>query len=438
MTKLMKETDIWVLSPTEEDLLTAAGYAAVTLPWTFNRMMLNTKVRGQLDRGLNIAKGIVAQEMLRRELARRGVKAEVQRKSYRDDDLFDFVIPTEKGPKKFDIKSVNYYNTYTPFGRSPLSSGHIIANAGYSGPEWAHFFPMLVPHTQIHQDKEAYCFAISSSADFRRDVMNGRTSYAITTYPYGEHLRFFSSSKLCLAREDSGQGFYIELRFATEDLFAANTRPKLKILGEWDGSGKSEVIALKPNQTIGNVGPFSCVSAFQFELKDYQDFRGTIDIRVNRNDLSKPCYDTARRDINVPPPTVLTYGRDDFCNLILPSNYQLYVLGWIGKQDYLEACRKYVGYIWPNDSVDRTRNQLWTQITEDDEQTLRRGGFEDAIRRKPTSKVAAGWLKTSGRGNGACCYYFPNINYGGGVRETNLYVLPQDLTAMEALVAPRR
>ena len=38
--------DIWVLKPTEKDLLAGAKYAAITLPWTFNRMMMNTGSSG--------------------------------------------------------------------------------------------------------------------------------------------------------------------------------------------------------------------------------------------------------------------------------------------------------------------------------------------------------------------------------------------------------
>ncbi len=42
-------------------------------------------------------------------------------------------------------------------------------------------------------------------------------------------------------------------------------------------------------------------------------------------------------------------------------------------------------------------------------------------------------MKTSGGpGGNACCYVFPNVR-GGGIRETNLYVLPQDLTIMDEL-----
>jgi hypothetical protein len=107
MALLNKATDIWVLRPTKEDLLAGAKYASLTLPWTFNRMMMNTGSAGQRSRGLNIAKGIVAQEILGRALAGRGIKSKVQRKSYRNDDLFDFQIAFNGSLTKIDVKTNN-------------------------------------------------------------------------------------------------------------------------------------------------------------------------------------------------------------------------------------------------------------------------------------------------------------------------------------------
>ena len=142
-------SDIWVLTPTEVDLAEGARYASVTLPWTFNRMMLNTGSAGQQLRGLNIAKGIVGQEVLRQELTRRGMSLDVQRKSHRDVDLFDFFLVVHGHRRKLDVKSVNFYSDYATLGRDPISPQLIADNAGYCGPDWRHFFPLLVPHTQI-------------------------------------------------------------------------------------------------------------------------------------------------------------------------------------------------------------------------------------------------------------------------------------------------
>ena len=145
MKKLSQSEEIWIVHPDLHDLRTAADYAAITLPWTFNRMSLNTSSRGQQERGLNIAKGIVAQEMLHRVLHSKGIDAEFQIKSYRKDDLFDFQIRGAQGFIKMDIKSVLHYKDYDPLGREELTPDLIIKNSNYPGPDWRRFFPMLIP-----------------------------------------------------------------------------------------------------------------------------------------------------------------------------------------------------------------------------------------------------------------------------------------------------
>ena len=160
---------IWSVSATKEELQKGAKYAEITLPWTFNRMMLNTGSRGQRERGLNIAKGVVAQLILARTLRERGLNIQEQLKSHRDEDFFDFLIPVNDKKVPFDFKSINYYTNYEIPERLPFSRELIIQNRSYSGPSWNKFFPMLVPHTQISQSKEAFCFAIASSIDPRNN-----------------------------------------------------------------------------------------------------------------------------------------------------------------------------------------------------------------------------------------------------------------------------
>ena len=218
MKKLSQTNEILTLKPKEEDLIVGANYAAITLPWTFNRMMFNTGSFGQQLRALNIAKGIVAQEVLHRALKSLGVSAEVQRKSYRDEDLFDFHVTIDGTETMLDVKTLNYYSNYDPVGRTPLSPELIINNSSYSGPDWRLFFPMLVPHTQIQQKKEAYCFAIASSIDFRRNHHTNRTRYALTAFPYGRPMAFLASKTLCTSREEVGKGFFIECSYVNDNL----------------------------------------------------------------------------------------------------------------------------------------------------------------------------------------------------------------------------
>jgi hypothetical protein len=290
---------------------------------------------------------------------------------------------------------------------------------------------MLVPHTQISQDKQAYCFAIASSIDFRQEPLINRSEYAFTAYPYGEIMAFFGSRTLCLAREGGGKGIFIRISYDSDTLLNGNIIV-LNILGEWDGKTKVEQVVLKKGKTLKDVGPFSCISSFQISKADYDSLYGKFSISTSKNEYAKPVYNSYMRDINNSPDEALVLTRSDFCNLILPSDYTMYFIGWITKEEFLQKCRNYSGWVWPMDRVDKFKNQVWTTITENDKKTLTKAGFEDALQNRP-SLVKAGWMKTTGKGQGACCYVFPNIGHGGGVKETNLFVLPQDLHIMDEL-----
>jgi hypothetical protein len=431
MKKLQKASQILILRPTKEDLITGAKYSAITLPWTFNRMMMNTESSGQQKRGLNIAKGIVGQEMLKRALSERGVKAEVQRKSHRDEDLFDFHVFTSRGLLKLDVKSFNYYTDYADVGREPLTPKLLIKNADYPGPDWRRFFPMLVPHTQIGQAKEAYCFAIATSIDFRQDIHTNRIGYALTAFPYGSSMPFMCSKKLCQAREDAGKGFYITCKYIVEDLLDG-FKISFTIIGEWQGKLNKIKISIGKNAAIKDIGPFSCIDSFQIGRSDHEKFYGHMEISISKNEYDDPVLNSARININVVPNEALTIELSDFCNLMLPEDYTLYVLGWITKDAFLKKSREYTGWVWPNDGENKFENQPWTQITENDRNLLSRLGCEGCIQEKPTL-VDVGLMKTHGRGGGACCYVFPNIGRNGGVKETNLYVLPKDLYIIDEL-----
>ena len=427
--KLSSSDEIWTLSPALRDLEAGAYYASVSLPWTFNRMMYNTSSNGQQYRALNIAKGIVGQEMLRREMRRAGIPAETQRKSYRDEDLFDFDIRINGLETKLDLKTVNYYTNYDSYGREPFSSDLLANHASYAGPDWRTFFPMLVPHTQINQPKQAYCFAIASSIDIRNDVLSDRADYALTAFPSGEHLAFLGSKMLCHRREEAESGFHLSVAYENPGLFRSSIT--VNVIGEWAGQGHRVALKLASGE-VHEVGPFSCVASIQVDKQSYDQLYGTLSIEVCRNNFVQTVYNSRRRNINTPPKSPLTLTQSDFCNLFLPNDYTLYVIGWTSKEEFLEACRQYTGWVWPLDRVNRFHNQPWSQITDPDKRMLLRTGFDDAIQELPTL-LNAGWLKTTGRGTGACCYVFPNVPRAGGVNETNLYILPGDLYNMDSL-----
>ena len=277
MRKLKTKDDIWVLTPKAADLKAGAHHAAVSLPWTFNRMMLNTSSAGQQHRALNIAKGVVGQEMLLRAMTSLGIKAQTQRKSYRDEDLFDLHVRIDGPLTKMDLKSINYFTNYTPVGRDPFSPDLLLKYAGYAGADWRTLFPMLVPHTQIEQSKEAYCFAIASSIDLRKDIASNRTAYALTAFPYAEYLPFLSSKKLCLMREEAKKGFYLELSYETNSLLTSEIA--FSIIGEWAGNPEVQSVKLKPG-VAKRAGPFSCISSFQIDKDSYDHFDGAVEIEA--------------------------------------------------------------------------------------------------------------------------------------------------------------
>lgn len=433
LAKLTRANQIWILKPQEEDLIKGAKYAAISMPWTFNRMGANTRSRGQCDRAMRIAKGIVAQEVLRRELINRGIKCPTQEKSHRDTDLFDFHIEINGSESKLDLKTINYYSDYRGTGRERLSPELIIKYAAYSGPRWHTFFPMPVPHSQIDQSKEAYCFAISESADFRRNPLGNRSRNVLAAFPTGDWYAFFTSSKLCALREEARKGFYLRIKYTGTTLLS-KPQITLRCIGEWEKKTNVFTIALSNNREERRVGPFSCLASFQIPTEIYNELEGHVEISVDKNEFVKEIFNTTGRDVNTAPSGALVLHKTDFCNLILPRDYKLYFIGWIPKETFLKECRKYPAWIWPVNAENPKENTPWTQITESDATHIERAGFSDCIQDKPR-RFNAGWLKTTGIGNGgACCYVFPNIGGGrGGFLETNLYVLPQDLYRMDSL-----
>ncbi len=431
MSPLSDPGQIWVLKPTEKDLIAGAMYASITLPWTFNRMMYSTSSMGQQGRALKIAKGIVAQDVLRRRLAELDLEAKAQRKSHRAKDLFDIHVLVDGKRLGLDLKTFNYYTDYADLGREPFSPSLLVKHADYDGPSWHQFFPMLIPHTQISQEKEVYCFAIASSVDFRKREPSGASSFPATAFTYGDAMVFLSSSKLCLEREARGKGFRLSCDYQQGSLLNGKGL-RLELVGEWDGKLRRRIAQLRPGRTRVSVGPFSCLNCLQVGGDDWLNLDGRIEISVDSNDFDEPVFNSSKRDVNTPPGEAMVLRRGDFCDLVLPDDYTLHFIGWLSKAEFIDKCRQHRAWVWPNDGVNPTENQPWDMITENDRKTLKRTGFVDCVR-ESSGSLDAGWLKTTGRGTGACCYVYPNIGWGGGLRETNLYVTPSDLHPMDEL-----
>ena len=271
MHRLTGADQIWTLKPTDEDLAEGARYASISLPWTFNRMMINTSAKGQCSRALNVAKGIVSQEVLRRRLAELGVEALIQRKSHRVDDLYDLRIAIDGRMTRVDVKTMNYYTDYEQYGRSSFRPQLIAEQSSYSGRDWRQFFPMLIPHTQIGQEKEVYCFAIASSVDFRRQVRDAGLC-DITAFPYDECLPFMCSPQLCDLRENAGKGFWVTCAYTPNNDLLSADELQVALVGEWDGKIKCEEIIATPANPVLAIGPFSALTCVKMDRDSYRTF----------------------------------------------------------------------------------------------------------------------------------------------------------------------
>jgi hypothetical protein len=433
MEKLNRTDQIWSATPTDEHRRSAAEYASRTLPWTFNRMSKPPTAKKQVERALNIVKGLTAQGVLHDALDSAGVASDVQIKSHREKDLYDFFIVLDGVARRIDAKANSYYNDYPGDSRPPFSLEYLIENRGYFGADWRKFFPMLMAHTQIAQEKYAYFFAITESVDVRQTVVEKRRLHKICAFPHGntDLMDFYASPALCLARERAQKGFFISLELFADTLFT-DTSVKLKVLYEWNSMLLTEEVTVAMGRKSDPIGPISIFNCVEVCPEEYEAFEGTVVVNIEENQLSGAVLNTTKRNVNVPPSHPLTLGKSAFGNLILPDDFMVHLLGWIRKDEFLEACLKYSAWFCPKDSEGREFNTVWSQVTERDQQLLKKLGWEGRIRSTPKT-IAAGLMKTSGRGQGACCYVFPN-GFSSGVQETNLYVLPQDLWSMQSLV----
>ena len=427
MTSLKNESDIWELKPKNEDIEEAIHYATISWPYTFNRMNFNvTSYKGQQGRVLNIVKGITNQNILKRELSKNKIKIHIERKSYREEDLFDFRIVKDNLEYGWDVKTIHHYGFYDKqFNREPLSKSLIIKNKSYDGPIWLNFFPMLVTHTQVNQQKDGYIFGISSTYnDIRSDRKTQRNRDYLVFVPWGLWATFMADKRLVYAREKENKGFSIKIVW--KDILPLGEKLKINVIGERKGQRIDKIVKLSPNSPK-TIGPFSSITAIQ--LLERETLIGKIVIYFN-NRLNKPVLISKKKNINIVPKYPLIITDEHLINLYLPIDYRVLFVGWIKKQDFLNEFKKYRAWIWPDDKTDQYKNSAWSQPTEKDLDMLHRYGFLDLYKDK---KITGGILKTTGKGNGACCYVFQN-QYGGGVRETNFYVLPQDLYRMTDFV----
>ena len=406
---------IWEIQPTLEDKYLGARYAGISLFWTYDRMTQEQRyAHAKRNRAFNISKGHAAQLALYRELSTRGVDVTLEEKSHRVTDSYDLRFPDHPEFDDLDLKTFNHFTNYGVDEKPPLTPELIADNFAYDGPEWGHFFPLLVPYDQFTHAKDAYCFGITSSIDYRSRI-TGRDGYELYAFPNtDERIGQFLVTGI-ESREQADTGFSLSVRFTSQD---APVGHKLKIIGEWDGRIKEQWVPIGDQQEP--FGTLAGVNSFKIRKQTYQLLEQTdtaIAIEVVGSDSGLSETDAR-----------LTVSAADFHNLLMPTEFNLYVLGWIPKAAFQTRALNHPG--WTNPSqTEFTRNQHWNSISATDKRLFASNNVDWTLTDEQTVRGAV--RKNSG------CYYYPKINRqnidNGGLQKTNLYVVPADLRLLDEL-----
>jgi hypothetical protein len=402
--------DILTLKPSTEDIYLGARYAGISLPWTYDRMeQENKNSTGTRDRAFNISKGVVGQRLLASTLQERGVDVQLEEKSHRETDAYDIRFPSDIEVTDLDLKTFNHFTNYGVDEKPKLTAELISSNAQYEGSEWGHFFPMLVPFDQFTQQKDAYCFGLSSSIDFRNTI-EGRKGYELYAFPKPDSTvgEFMMSN--VKKRESTGQSFSLNVVLSNGN---DHMEIDIKIIGEFDGGINEEWITIQDKSPV-TIERFSGINSFKIKKSGFdklQQSNRKISISVEERSLSDQ---------------PIQLDHDDFSNLLMPSNFSFYFIGWIPKAEFKTKAMKHPGWIGPSEDT-FYKNQRWDYLKPEEKHLLKNNGVSWAV--DPNGGVQGALRKGTG------CYYYPKLTkdkpWIGGLRKTNLYVLPENLRSMD-------
>lgn len=450
MNKLSEASEIWPPALIQDsDIEEAIKYATVSLPWTFDRMRYGPRSqRAVNNRLINILSGVLNQNILERILTEKGVECSKDWKNYRESDVFDFRIEGEI----YDVKTVKVYSEYSSaVQREPFSVELLISNRDYEGPEWKHFFPMMVPISQLTYEKlkDSYIFGIAEShEDIRKRIPFESDEGFWCAAPIREAHSFFHSTPVIYLREKNEKGFNVKIHWNQRQMSLSEDEKRMEItlFGEWSGNRQEEVIELNPDETVLSGNEFSSLSCVKLEHPSSLLANDQIVISVENNfpeyvpKSTNPKINLNESDFE----WILV--KDSFVNLRIPNDYKVYWVGHITFREFSSIFPKYNSYFIPHPknmeinvpgkattrirdrfaSMDRRRNKAiesgidipWPEL-----QGLI--GINNVI--NAGLLIAA---RSFSRNLGAACYYYPPF----GFYETALYVLPCDLYTMESLV----
>ena len=449
MRRLSKEGDIWPPSSvTTSDIQEALNYATISLPWTFDRMRYGPRSQNAVNyRLIHILMGVLNQTILERELTKRGYSCSKDWTMYRESDVFDFSINNNI----YDVKTTHIYSKYNEtLGREPFSPRILIANKSYSGPEWKHFFPMMVTLSQLTMEKkkDAYIFGIAETYEDIRFIKPDQDDGGFwCSVPYEKAFYFFQNTRLIRAREENNAGFKVNISWHRlyPRINGINRTLKIILYGEWAGASLIEEMSLTEGDYLTSKNEFSSLSCVRVEHPAILDRYDKI-IFTAENHLEKDVRKLTNPTVNLNDSNFeWVVGKDSFVNLMVPDDYKVYWIGYIPVDEFASKFLEYPSYFIPHGSGDMEKNdsaratprlkQRFESLDKRRQKAIENGvnvpwpKFSSLI---DGQKINAGLLFVAMRGArpiGAACYYYPPY----ALQESAMYVLPQDLYTMDSL-----
>jgi hypothetical protein len=448
--KLSRIQDVWPPFKVQKtDIQEAIDYATISLPWTFDRLRYGPKTQKAVNaRLLHILIGVLNQTILERVLTGKGYVCSADWTKYRESDVFDFKI----SGKTYDVKTVVIYKQYNEtLKRENFSIELLLSNKDYGGPEWRHFFPMMVAVSQLTLDKmkDSYIFGIAETYEdlLKRDA--GKSSGGFwCAAPYGKAHDFFHTTGLIRQRECCGKGFRINVSWKSKQrkLFGNGKRKvKLTLFGEWAGDRQTETLRLIERKAVVSQSEFSSLSCVRLEHPSVlaDDDEIAITVKPHFTDFFPKLTNPS---INLNDPQFeWVLQRDSFVNLQVPEDYKVYWIGHISFQEFAQRFASYDSYFIPYGNnmdinqpgrVNAESRKKLELLDKRRQKAIEQGvnvpwpAFLPLIDNK--NQIRAGMLLAAMRGLrpiGAACYFYPPY----ALLESAIYVLPSDLYNMDSL-----
>lgn len=449
MKKLSKVKDIWAPSSVKKsDIQEALNYATISLPWTFDRMRYGPKSQKAVNnRLIHILMGVLNQTILERDLTKRRYKCSKDWTKYRESDVFDFII----NDKIYDVKTIHLYSKYNEdVGRETFTPQLLIKNKSYEGPEWKHFFPIMVTLSQltIDKQKDTYIFGIAETyEDLRKTNPKLNDKGFWCTVPFNKAFNFFHNVSLIRIREENKKGFLIRISWKRKYQRINGSKRKIKVtlFGEWDGKVQTENIELIESKKGKSKKEFSSLSCIKIDHPAILDQNDEIIFTV-KNNFKNYIPKSTNPLINLNDDNFeWIINENSFVNLMVPNDYKVYWIGHISFNEFASKFSNYPSYFIPSPKRNMEENEPGRLTSK------MKASFESLDRRRkkaidngkkiPWSEFAtfidgqeinAGLLLVAMRGPrpiGAACYYYPPY----ALWESAMYVLPQDLYPMDSL-----